>query len=134
MKKPNNNQLKWELIRERFHIEDHFPPPERHPEKCIGDILAGILKIEKNEPEVALMPEAITERWALIVGEQLAKHIRPSHIKNEYLYLYADHPGWLAELRRLPKAHLLKKIKSISEFQEIKDIRFQIDPAIRTRK
>jgi hypothetical protein len=133
MKKPNNNQLKWELARERFQIEDRFPPPERHPEKCIGDILAGILKIEKNEAEAALMPEAITDRWALIVGEQLAKHIRPSHIKNEYLYLYADHPGWLAELRRLPKAHLLKKIKSISGSPEIKDIRFQIDPAIRTR-
>lgn len=134
MKQPNDNQLKWELTRERFHIEDRFPPPQRHPEKCIGDILSGILRIEKDEAEVALLPEIITERWPVIVGDQLAKHVSPSHIKGGFLYLNADHPGWLAELRRLPKAQLLKKIAAIPELQEIKDIRFQLDPAIRSPK
>lgn len=134
MKQPDDNQLKWELTRERFHIEDRCPTPQRHPEKCIGDILPGILRTEKNEAEIVFLPEVITGRWPMIVGEQLAKHVRPSHIKSGFLYLNADHPGWLAELRRLPKAQLLKKISSIPELPKIKDIRFQLDPAIRSPK
>ncbi len=129
MKQTNDKSLKWELQRERFRIEEHFPPPERHPERRISDILAGIL--QKDETEAVVLPEVITERWPVIAGEQLASHVRPSHLKNGVLYLQADHPGWLAESRRLPKAGLLKKIASIPDIPEIKDIRFELDPAIR---
>ena len=130
MKQTNDQSFKWELDRERFRIEDRFPPPERHPERRISDILAGILR--KDETEDVALPEVITERWPVIAGEQLASHVRPSHLKNGVLYLQADHPGWLAELRRLPKAGLLKKIAFIPDIPEIKDIRFQLDPAIQT--
>ncbi|MEI7851137.1 MAG: DUF721 domain-containing protein, partial [Kiritimatiellales bacterium] len=106
------------------------PPPARHPERRISDVLAGIL--QKDEPEAIVLPEVIAERWPVIAGEQLANHVRPSHLKNGVLYLQADHPGWLAESRRLPKAGLLKKFASIPDVPEIKDIRFQLDPAIRT--
>lgn len=130
MKQTSDQHLKWELARERFRIEDRFPPPERHSEKLIGDILAGIMR--KDETEVIFLPEVIAERWPVIAGEQLAKHVHPSHLKNQILYLQADHPGWLAELRRLSKVQLLKKIASIPDIPEIKDLRFQLDPAIRT--
>jgi hypothetical protein len=130
MKQTSDQQLKWELARERFRIEDRFPPPERHPEKCINDILAGILK--KNEPADEDLPKAITERWPVIAGVQLAQHVRPAHLRNGILYLHADHPGWLAEVRRVPRIHLLKKLGSIPGLPEIKDIRFQLDPSIRT--
>lgn len=130
MKQTNNQSLKWELDRERFRIEDRFPPPDRHPERRISDILTGLLR--KDETENIVLPEVIAERWPVIAGEQLASHVRPSHLKNGILYLQADHPGWLAELRRLPKAGLLKKFAAIPDIQEIKDIRFQLDPAIRT--
>ncbi len=130
MKQTNDQSLKWELDRERFCIEDRFPPPERRPERRISDILTGLL--QKDETEAVVLPEVIAERWPVIAGDQLASHVRPSHLKNGVLYLQADHPGWLAELRRLPKAGLLKKISSIPDVPEIKDIRFQLDPAIRT--
>lgn len=130
MKQPNDQSLRWEIDRERFRIEDRFPPPERHPERRIGDILAGILP--NNETRPAVLPKAITERWPVIAGEQLASHVHPSHLENGVLYLQADHPGWLAELRRLPKAGLLKKISTIPDVPKIKDIRFQLDPSIRT--
>jgi predicted nucleic acid-binding Zn ribbon protein len=130
MKQTNDQSLKWELDRERFRIEDRFPPPERHPERRISDILTGLLR--KEDAEDIVLPDVIAERWPVIAGEQLASHVRPSHLKNGILYLQADHPGWLAELRRLPKAGLLKKIASIPDIPEIKDIRFQLDPAIRT--
>lgn len=134
MKQSNDQLLKWELARERFRIEDRFPPRELHPEKYIGDILSDILKTDKNETEANLLPCVISDRWPVIAGEQLAQHVHPSHLKNGFLYLQADHPGWLAELRRLPKTQLLKKIASIPGVPEIKDLRFQLDPAIRTRR
>lgn len=129
MKQTPEQHLKWELARERFRLEDPFPPSERRPEKPIGAILNGML--QKNESETVSLPEKISERWPMIVGEQLAKHARPSHFKNGILYVHADHPGWLIELRRLPKAHMLKKISSVPDIPEIKDIRFQLDSDIR---
>lgn len=129
--KPNDHQLlKWELERERFHIEDRFPPPEKRTERRICDVLGEIFK--KNDSETVEIPPEIVQRWPVIAGEQLAKHVRPSHLKNEILYLYADHPGWLAELKRLPKTQLLKKISLIPDIPKVKDIRFQLDPSIRT--
>lgn len=130
MKQTPDQQLKWELARERFRLANPFPPPEQRPEKCIGDILAGILR--KDESETVSLPDKITERWPVVAGEQLAQHTRPAHLKNGILYINADHPGWLTELRRLPKAHMLKKIASIPDLPEIKDIRFQLDPVIRS--
>lgn len=126
----NHKQLKWELRRERFHIEDRNPPPEQRSERPIGDILADILK--DDNANAATLPGILVERWPVVAGEQLAKHSAPAYLKNGVLYLYADHPGWLAELRRIPKHHLLKKITSIADGPEVKDIRFQLDPSIRT--
>jgi predicted nucleic acid-binding Zn ribbon protein len=130
MKQTAGQRLKWELERERFRIEDRFPPPEKRAERRISDILAGILK--KDASEAAFLPEAIAERWPMIVGEQLEKHTHPSHLKDGMLYVHADHPGWLAELRRIPKVKMLKKISTIPDIPGIKDIRFQLDPSIRT--
>ena len=130
MKKTPDQQLKWELARERFRLADPYPPLEKRPEKRISDILDGIL--QKDESEAVSLPEKIAERWPVVAGEQLAQHTRPAHLKNGILYINADHPGWLTELRRLPKAHMLKKIASIPDIPEVKDIRFQLDPAVRS--
>ena len=132
MKQTPDQQLKWELARERFHLEDPFPPPERRTEKLIGSILAGIL--QKDESETESLPEIIVARWPIIVGEQLATHTYPSRLKNGILYVHADHPGWLAQLRRLPNAHMLKKLSSVQDIPEIIDIRFQLDSATRSSR
>jgi predicted nucleic acid-binding Zn ribbon protein len=126
----NHKQLKWELSRERLHIEDRNPPPEQRSERSISDILADILK--NNPANDVMLPGILAERWPVVAGEQLAKHSTPAYLKNGVLYLYTDHPGWLTELRRIPKHHLLKKIASITDGPEVKDIRFQLDPSIRT--
>ena len=123
-------KLRWQLERERFRIQESFPQTDLPAGKKIGDILSGIL--QKEEHDTSAVPPPLSSRWQLIAGEQLASHVSPSHLKNGVLYLQADHPGWLAELRRLPKTGLLKKIASIPDTPEIKDIRFQLDPAIRT--
>jgi len=132
MKQTNETLLKWELERERFRIEDRFPPPAKRPERHISDILAGMQETESAE--TGALPEELVQRWPAIAGEQLSKHVQPSHVKEGILYLYTDHSGWLAELRRLPKAQLLKKISLIPGIPVIKDIRFQLDPAIQSRR
>ncbi|MDK2857744.1 MAG: hypothetical protein PWQ29_1272 [Verrucomicrobiota bacterium] len=130
MKPSDTQRLKWQLIRERFQIAESEPPRSRRPERRIGDILADLLN--KNKTEFIELPDTLVERWPMIAGSQIAQHTHPAYLKRGLLYVHADHPGWLAEVRRLPKIHLLKKIAAIPNLPEIKDIRFQLDPAIRT--
>lgn len=126
----NKNKAHWQLTRQRFHIADYRPPVTHREEKTIGTIISGILQTEPVEEE---LPRVLLERWAIITGGQIAKHTQPDRIWNGILYVHADHPGWLSEIRRLPKAHLLKKIAAVPEAPEIKDIRFVLDPSLRTK-
>ncbi len=129
MKSKNNRLGDWKLTRERFHISNPFPPRPRHPARKIGAILS---EIQGLEPATDNLPEMLEARWAIIAGEQIAQHTRPAHLRGTQLYVFADHPGWLTEIRRLPTEHLLKKIASIPGAPEVKEIRFQLDPSIRT--
>jgi len=128
----NNRSTEWELTRSRFYISDPFPPKPLRKEKDIGAILSGI--IQKEAPPEADLPEELTSRWPLVVGQHISKHTEPAYLKMEILHVYADHPGWLSEIRRLPKSLLLKKLAAIPQLSAIKDIRFQLDPAIQTWK
>ena len=119
----------WRLTRERFHISSPFPPPVRRSERSIGSILS---ELRGQEAATDTLPDILAARWGVIAGEQIARHTHPSHLRGSQLYVYADHPGWLAEVRRLPMKQLLKKISSIPGAPEIKEIHFQLDPAIRT--
>ncbi len=129
MKQGKRDRREWQLTRERFYIADRRPPAPLRDERGIGTILSDILK---TEPLAETLPSALTERWGLITGEQIAKHTVPANLKNGVLYVYADHPGWLTEIRRLPKEHLLKKVMSIPGIPETTDIRFKLDPSIQT--
>ena len=129
MKSKKNKQEEWQLARERFHISSRFPPRSRRSERKIGDILT---EIQGETPDLSPLPESIKSRWAMIAGEQIAQHTRPETLRGKQLIVYADHPGWLSEIRRLPTQQLLKKISMIPEVPEIKEIRFQLDPTIRT--
>lgn len=133
MKSSDKERLRWELQRERFQIEDPFPPKTRlRQERPLGKILAELVTKEIKTPEQ--LPTELIERWPLIAGHQLAQHIRPAHLQEGILYLYADHPGWLNEARRLPQGHLLKKIATVPGAPNITDLRFQLDPDMRPGK
>jgi predicted nucleic acid-binding Zn ribbon protein len=123
------DSLHWLVTRQRFHITDPRPPIKSRDEREIGDILSDILKLE---PSTKQLPNAVLERWPLIAGKQIAEHTTPSGIRNGVLTIHADHPGWLAEIKRLPKDRLLKKMQSVQGIPDITDLRFQLDPSIRT--
>ncbi len=130
MANQNKELSRWLLTRQRFHIADYRPPVPPREERSIGTILTGILQTEPVEDE---LPQVLKDRWELITGGQVAKHTTPVQIRNGVLHVHADHPGWLSEIRRLPKAHLLKKLAAIPEAPAITDIRFYLDPALRTK-
>ena len=127
--KKNNKLEEWQLARERFQISKRFPPRPRRPEREIGAILA---EIQGEKSEVSVLPEVLKDRWAVVAGEQIAQHTHPAILRGTKLIVHADHPGWLSEIRRLPTQQLLKKIAMIPEAPEIKEIRCQLDPSIRT--
>lgn len=116
-------------MKERFHLSDPFPPAPKKEELPIGTILSRIMK---EEPEPSKLPEIITERWPLIVGSLIAKHTHPAHLNRGILCVYADHPGWLSEVRKIPKKNWIKKFASIPECPEVKDLRFNLDPDVQT--
>ena len=128
----NKKSTEWELTRARFHIPDRYPPKTTRKEKEIRSILPGIINNESlPEPE---LPEELRSRWPLGIGHQISTHTKPAYLKMGILYIYADHHGWLTEIRRLPKTNILKKLSVIPNLPEIRDIRFQLDPSIRTWK
>jgi len=123
----------WNLTRARFHIADRYPPKPLRKEKEIEAILSNIMGEEK-QAAASELPEELLSRWSIVTGEQIAKHTQPAYLKSGVLTVYTDHPGWLAEVRRLPQAHLLKKLASIPSLPAIHAIRFQLDPTVKTWK
>lgn len=118
------------LTRQRFHIIDPHPPANHRKEREMGSILSDILKQEKP---VAPIPEQMGEYWQIAAGQQIATHTDPEAINDGILLVNVDHPGWLAEVRRLPKQRLLKKLNAVTTLPEIRDIRFRLDPSLRTK-
>lgn len=132
MNPAQKKQAEWQVMRERLHIADSAPPRPQRAERDISAILPDILKSEK--PEEIYLPEAVSNHWKLIAGTQIAEHSAPEKLRGGVLTVYVDHPGWLTEIRRLPKKNLLKKIASIPGVPPVEDIRFQLDPNLRNGK
>lgn len=128
MPSKKEKQTEWNLTRERFHIPDRFPPKPSRKERGIKDIISDVL----NETPESELPAELISHWELIVGPQISKHTHPANLRQGTLHIFANHPGWLTEIRRLPKNNILKKISSIPKMPEIHDIRFHLDPSIRT--
>ena len=53
----------------------------------------------------------LKQRWAEIVGEQIAGHTQPDQIRFHKLYLSVDSPPWMQELSFL-KSTLLEKVNA----------------------
>jgi hypothetical protein len=128
--KPNEKRLaEWQLDRERFHLAPLYPPRKTGKACHIGEILSNVRPQPKQNQQ---HQELLHTHWPLVAGAQIAKHTQPVEISGKTLIVYVDHPGWLTQLKRTPKAPLLKKINRTPGLPEIADIRFLLDPEIRT--
>ncbi|MBI3610768.1 MAG: DUF721 domain-containing protein [Nitrospirae bacterium] len=75
----------------------------------------------------------LRERWAEVVGEQLAAHAQPDRIHFRKLYLSVDSPAWMQELVFL-KPMLLEKVNAaLCRFQadfRVEEILLRLGPTI----
>jgi len=125
MRKNKFNKLKWQMQRERHHIDREEPIPS---EVSIGisDVIPDVMK--KIGLEKPFWENELIEKWNELVGPQLAAHTRPGRLDRKILYVYVNHPGWLNELARYGQKEILKKLQDYFGANKIKNVRLQLDP------
>jgi len=120
------NKGRWAVARERFQIQDDAPPPPDLDARPLAALIPDAFKGMKLDAHAQVAH--IAEGWPGIVGPQLAANTRPAHIDNQILAVYVSHPAWLMELRGAPTAEILARLQAQYGKNEIKNIRFAIDP------
>ena len=120
------NRGRWELDRERFQIADSEPPSPNADPRPIEALIHSILKGMKLDDHAVV--SRIAAVWEDIVGPQLAANTRPAHVENKLLVVHVSHPMWLFELRGAPSKEIQSRIQARFGADNIKAIRFSIDP------
>ena len=75
----------------------------------VASILEGLARRLGLEPH--LLETRLRRQWVEIVGEQIAAHTRPQHIRFKKLVVHVRHSVWLQQLTFL-KPELLHKINA----------------------
>lgn len=124
MEQPRNskrNRDRWDMDKVRYHLDK--PPAPNREIKSVGDILKDVVDgLEQPIQENVLV---LRKAWSKLVGEQIAKHSEPGFIKDNALYVFVDHPGWMPELERLKRPLLMKLQNSYRELR-IRQLRFSL--------
>lgn len=120
------NKGQWAVARERFQISDFRPPDSDDGARPLGSLIAGALKDMKLDAHAQVTQ--IAADWPEMVGPQLAANTKPAHLENKLLTVFVSHPAWLFELRGAPAAEILARVQAKYGKNEIKNIRWSIDP------
>ena len=115
---------RWELMRERFRIDDPAPPaPDRsvHAGKVIGQVMKS-LGLEDR-----LWQRELEAEWPALVGKLVATHARPGTVDANRLIVFVDNSMWLAELSRYRRTELLKVLQRRFG-SKIADVILRLDP------
>ncbi len=83
--------------------------PKALPFASADQILQGL--ISQYGLEGPMAEHRLRERWAEVVGDQIAAHAQPDQIRFRKLYLAVDSPAWMQELAFL-KPTLLEKVNA----------------------
>lgn len=67
----------------------------------------------------------VSQRWSEIVGEKIAGHTMPSHIKYRKLCVLVDSSVWMQELTFL-KDRIIEQINKVTGTKLVNDIYFKI--------
>ena len=93
----------------------------------IDNVLNKVVKKLKIQDRVD--EETIKSNWSQLVGDQLSRHTKPSHIRKKCLYVSVDSSVWLHQLSFIDKGAILQKLTLTVGPDKIKDISFRIDKA-----
>ncbi len=71
-------------------VERSCKPGQTMDAKDMVTILLGDFHIDVDDPRLSLK-----RKWKDFVGEKCASHTSPTDIRNDVLYVCADHPVWV---------------------------------------
>ena len=120
------NRGQWEVARERFRVADLQPPAEDAGALPLAALLPEALKGMKLDAHAQVA--RIAAAWPEIVGPQLAGNTRPAQLENKILLVYVSHPAWIMELRGAMTAEILARLQAKFGANDLKNLRFAIDP------
>ena len=120
------NRGQWEVARERFRVADLQPPAEDAGALPLAALIPEALKGMKLAAHAQVAQ--IAAAWPEIVGPQLAGNTRPAQLENKILLVYVSHPAWIMELRGPMTAEILRRLQAKFGANDLKNLRFAVDP------
>ena len=114
--------LRLQALRE-WQPFGRFEPPVR-PALALQQLVPGVM--QRLGLEQRLQESQISQRWAELVGSDIARHAQPVGLKNGALIVAVDHPVWLQELARYHKPLMLQKIRDRVGKTAVREIIFRI--------
>ena len=120
------NRGKWEVEKERHHLNDAAPPDARQDPTNIAGFLAQAMKKLGLEGDHWL--DVLQAEWPKIVGEAVAKHTHPGRFEKRRLTVFVDSSTWLNELSRYGQKAMLANIQKRFGKGRIGSVYFQLDP------
>jgi predicted nucleic acid-binding Zn ribbon protein len=123
MRSKKFNRGAWALQRERFRIAQSEPLPDNNLTP-IQDVVPAFLKSLGLDQQ--WREQAVVEKWADIVGPQIAAQTRPAQLQRGVLTVFVTHPTWLSELERFHKETILRRLQKQCPSAQVRALRFQI--------
>lgn len=68
----------------------------------------------------------VLDAWSEIVGDFIAAHSAPIHLREGVLYVRVLQPALHYELEQISKAQILRKLKQRFGTRKVRDLRFRI--------
>ncbi|MDA1045079.1 MAG: DUF721 domain-containing protein [Verrucomicrobia bacterium] len=120
------NYGQWRVQRERAQIDPGPPQKPRADATPVGPTIESLVKKLGIAPDTWIT--GMANDWTDIVGKDVAAHTRPGVFQGKCLIVYVDSSAWLAELSRIAKRSMLKKLQERLDTSQISDLRLQLDP------
>jgi hypothetical protein len=117
---------RWQVERERNHIQSPYPQPPPNDPMNIKDVVANVMRrIDVGaDPWLA----DLSTVWGKVAGESVAQHTRPSSFEASCLTVFVDNSVWLNELSRFGMDSLKANLAQHLGDDRIKTIRLKLDP------
>ncbi len=123
---PTPSHDPWETKRLPRFNRDALPPPRPFRAKDMAATIGNVMRTLEVDDCSAVSD--LRREWPKVLGATLARQSRPGPLSNAQLIVYVSNSSWLYEMSRFGKADILAKLQQRFGAQQIRDLRFQLDP------
>jgi len=120
------NRGRWQVERERCHLEDHERTSSSRDACSISRVIPCVMKKIGLENHHWLL--VLEEKWVTLVGAEVAKHTRPGRFERGNLVIFVDSSVWLSELSRYGRSKILSNLQEHFGLDRMKSVTLQLDP------